>query len=645
MKKIILLFILIISINFTNNSFGQQVNKKYVVVEIGTGTWCPYCPGAAMGADDLIENGHSVAVIENHNGDSYTNTFSNSRNSLYGINSFPTAVFNGKEKLVGGSHTQSLYSSYLPIYNNAVSVMSDFTLDLSYTHSGSDYDVTVNIDETGDYAGTNLAVYLVLTESHLAQNWQGQTELNFVNKAMYPDQNGTSFSGGTQSLNLSFTADSNWDLSNCELVAFIQDKDTKEILQADKAFLAEPSNINDVEISEINDINDICDGYISPSLIIKNLGSSDVTSLTINYDINNGSNIGTINWSGDPVEFYNYTKIDLNEISFSLQASNIINLEITQVNGNTDEDTGNNSGSVEFFQAPETNNVIHMELHTDAYGNECTWDIKNSSGTVLFSGGPYGNNQTVYEQFYLDIDCNSFNIYDAYGDGGGAITLTDNNGTVCYLTNGSYGSGESQKIKVVSYAEPVVSFSPENGDTNVDIKTDIILSFNQPMRMRNNSEITNLNVSNIVILTDTSEQEIPFTGSINDKKTVITLNPDNDLTALTDFTVTVLGDNIESIHDLVLSESSATFATGTPTGILKVNNKIRISPNPANDYINISGVNSGNIFISDISGKQIISQEISETGKKINIRGFKPGIYFIRIISENNIVTKKFIKK
>jgi hypothetical protein len=46
-----------------------------------------------MGADDLVANGHDVAIIENHNGDSYTNAASNARNSYYGISGYPTAVF------------------------------------------------------------------------------------------------------------------------------------------------------------------------------------------------------------------------------------------------------------------------------------------------------------------------------------------------------------------------------------------------------------------------------------------------------------------------------------------------------------------------------------------------------------------------
>ena len=56
--------------------FAQQVDRDKVLLEIITGTWCYYCPGAAMGAEDLIANGKEVAVVEYHTGDTYENTFS-----------------------------------------------------------------------------------------------------------------------------------------------------------------------------------------------------------------------------------------------------------------------------------------------------------------------------------------------------------------------------------------------------------------------------------------------------------------------------------------------------------------------------------------------------------------------------------------
>jgi hypothetical protein len=43
---------------------SQSVPREMVVTEVSTGTWCQFCPGAAMGVDDLLENGKFVAVIK-----------------------------------------------------------------------------------------------------------------------------------------------------------------------------------------------------------------------------------------------------------------------------------------------------------------------------------------------------------------------------------------------------------------------------------------------------------------------------------------------------------------------------------------------------------------------------------------------------
>src|SRR5690606_15601740 len=86
-----------------------------------------------------------------------------------------------------------------------------------------------------------------------------------------------------------------------------------------------------------------------------------------------------------------------------------------------------------------------MVLRTDGYGNECRWNLKDSSGTILYSGGPYGNRQTITERFTLEEDdCYSFTVIDTYGDGGTAVTLTDHEGTQLFYTDGSFGSNFSR---------------------------------------------------------------------------------------------------------------------------------------------------------------------------------------------------------
>lgn len=76
------------------------------------------------------------------------------------------------------------------------------------------------------------------------------------------------------------------------------------------------------------------------------------------------------------------------------------------------------------------------------------------------------------------------------------------------------------------------------------------------------------------------------------------------------------------------------------------NNVIEIFPNPASEKLHI--ISSGKISqlrIFDLPGKELLLQNVNKLEFEINTRFFSPGIYFIQLEMENDIVVKKFIKK
>ncbi|NQV01063.1 MAG: Omp28-related outer membrane protein [Bacteroidia bacterium] len=241
MKKIFLVFSLFLSVLIT---MSQSVQRSYVILEIGTGTWCTYCPGAANGAHDLLANGKQVAVIENHNGDPFANVASNARNSYYGITGYPTANFDGVTPYVGGQACPNgnVYAGYLPLYDAAYTVVSPLTIDISGTSSGTTYNITLSIHKLNAITATDLKVHLVLTESNIATApWPGSggcmNKVDHVQRLMVPDHNGTALSfasGDFQFINLTFQKDASWVAGECELVAFVQSNGAKTIYNAMK---------------------------------------------------------------------------------------------------------------------------------------------------------------------------------------------------------------------------------------------------------------------------------------------------------------------------------------------------------------------------------------------------------------------------
>ena len=94
---------------------------------------------------------------------------------------------------------------------------------------------------------------------------------------------------------------------------------------------------------------------------------------------------------------------------------------------------------------------VTVTINLDNYPEETTWDIKDDSGAVVASGGPYGgqpDGSTVTITNCLVDGCFDFTIYDSYGDGiccgygNGSYEVTDASGAVL-ASGGAFGSSET----------------------------------------------------------------------------------------------------------------------------------------------------------------------------------------------------------
>jgi len=236
------------SSNETSETLAGGIPRDFVIFEIATGTWCTYCPGAAMGADDLHADGIPIGIIEYHNGDDYANAFADSRISYYAVTGFPTSEMDGVLEIVGGNASQSLYPTYLPQYETRIDIPSvyDITLDISHT-GGTSYSANVTVEETYEYYSGTLKLHAVLTESHIPETWLGQTEVNFVCRAMYPDELGTTLdfsSSSTQNEVFNFDIGS-FEKDNCEFIVFVQHDSSKEIINGQMIDLETIISIDD----------------------------------------------------------------------------------------------------------------------------------------------------------------------------------------------------------------------------------------------------------------------------------------------------------------------------------------------------------------------------------------------------------------
>lgn len=335
----------------------------------------------------------------------------------------PTVYFDGVIESVGGSGGTSMYDEYLPLYQQRKEILSDFTIDVQGSNSQlTDYAVQVTVENVAANSSSNLRLMVALTETDIPCVWMGQPYVNFCERFILPDGNGTTldFSGGDiLDFSYTFSLDPEWVQEHCELVVWIQNFSNKEVQQTAKRSLVEFGGFptEDVMVNAIYSPVTMCNNSFEPGVEIVNIGTADLTSLDFVYQIDNQPE-QTYSWNGN-IAFSESNVISLPEVNLSVMNSSMFTVHVENPNGQTDEFPYNDTMATEIFLAEDVNSPVTVVIKLDSYPEQTSWEVTNSAGTVLYSGGNYTSpNVFITESLDLtDIDCYSFKIYDSNGDG------------------------------------------------------------------------------------------------------------------------------------------------------------------------------------------------------------------------------------
>ncbi len=477
-----------------------------------------------MGADDLIANGKQVAVIDYHNGDVYQNTASAARLSYYGLTGTPTAWFDGGSAVVGGNHTTSMYPQYLAKYNQKIAIQSSFIIDIAGSNSGMiDYELNITLNKVASTTATNMVMHLVVTESDIAQNWQGMTELNHVERLMVPNQNGTPVdftSSNTVELTKNFTMDPSWVIENCEVVVFIQNLANKEVLQAATANLSdfETTNTNDASVVKVVAPLSVCLENFTPKVKIANYGLDNLTSLDIVMQMNDEPSI-LYNWTGN-LAFLESEMVELSTVNFTILEDNSFSVTSENPNGQPDQFPSNNSKAMTITDAPNVSSPVNLALKLDANPGETTWTLLNSDGIALYSGGPYTQaNQFIVQTFVLsEIDCYTFIIYDSGGDGltGQGLYKLAHQGSAVFAQGKDFGTEEQVQFAIgLSGVDDFVACESFSITPN-PVKDNAVVSFdlkqNSPVQLRVYNSVGEVVFETIENIYTTGNHSITFSN-------------------------------------------------------------------------------------------------------------------------------------
>lgn len=193
---------------------------------------------------------------------------------------------------------------------------------------------------------------------------------------------------------------------------------------------------------------------VSVPFSVTNYGNNNITTATIVLK-ENGTIISTENFTGSLNQFdKGFANFD--NIAINLNAS--YTAELTEINGQTPHNTSQNMAvrNYEVLPSEEASTNITINVRTDQYPTEISWELKDSSGTIVASDGPYsgnpnggGSNANTIKTYNLSLpaafDCYDVIYKDSYGDGWGSNSDAGieivSEGEIIYRENvGNFGS-------------------------------------------------------------------------------------------------------------------------------------------------------------------------------------------------------------
>lgn len=213
----------------------NNVTIDLVLIEEATATWCGPCGQMAPMIDEIYEGGAPICIIAYHSSDPYANNNSNMRNGFYGVTAYPTFTFMGMDQCnnVPQATVEAMIAGVQDLQTSILMEISNTAInEVSNSVTG-----TIAIEHRAPLASDAMTLQVALVENHIPEQWQGNDELNFVERTMFPDANGTNLDltvPGTTSVDFELSLNDVLDPANCQIVYFVQDNFAKEVYNSNK---------------------------------------------------------------------------------------------------------------------------------------------------------------------------------------------------------------------------------------------------------------------------------------------------------------------------------------------------------------------------------------------------------------------------
>jgi hypothetical protein len=204
----------------------------------------------------------------------------------------------------------------------------------------------------------------------------------------------------------------------------------------------------DAGISNIEGLDNVsCQDSVAVNVVLTNFGTELLESVEVTLELN-GVVVATLEYTEGLAAG---TSVGLMFILDGyVNGSNTIEAYTQNPNGIPDQVPTNDAFGRD-FDALVDGVTFTLELLTDDYPEETTWELTDEDGDVIYAGGPYNEGATLFtESFCLDsTQCYTFTIFDAVGDGiccgfgEGNYSILNGFGEAVVNSTGEFGNSES----------------------------------------------------------------------------------------------------------------------------------------------------------------------------------------------------------
>lgn len=656
MKKILLLLTNVIFVAglFAQTIVGTDPENKNVILEEFTGIHCTYCPdGHAIAQSIQDQHPDDVVLINIHVGafaqpsggePDYRTQWGAAIAGQSNLTGYPAGTVNrhlfpGMGQNGGTAMSRGNWTSAA---NQILAQSSYLNVGIqSFLTAAGQLTVNVEVYYTGDSPeSTNLLNVGILQDNIYGPQTGGGAGNNYQHMHMLRDlitgQWGVEITETTEGSLYSntFTYDVPADyldvpvvLEDIQVFAFVTETHQEVVSGVVETPTMEAAYDYDATVSEVfYPLTEACSGELAPRVELKNYGAITLTSLDIEYSINDGD-VYTYDWTGE-LAYTETEELTLPGIPFTMESTNNLNILVSNPNGVDDENPTNNETNTAFDEATNTSTNVEMQLFVGAWGHEISWDFYNENGELLASGSGYDNNAVVDMELPVDGGgCYTFYLYDSGGDGfsgGGYLKLYDDGLVFSYITD------ELSDVLGVTFE----AMNPLAGPTEFEASIngyDISFEWTAPSK----AVLEGYNIY------EASDMETPINES---------------LITETNYSYTVSGNGnyeyyLAAVYDEGISDFVGPVFIDINVGIEELNNgDFSIYPNPITQNAQMTFELKENAQVEwsiySITGSLVIDsnpQNMSAGIQKININteNLEDGIYFLNLKVNGESTTKK----